>query len=467
MNNHTLGCKTEYKTVRGTKPMAGLSPEDRQLLEPPPAILSEMIMFTCTYVATLDNIARSHESLTHVLEPKGVVKAINSNFGHRALPGFESFLKHPKPAKLPEKPGANGLAPVAPRSRKLQGDGTCFNSALEVTIIPDRDAMPDSIKALLASNPDKYYAVKSFPSGGMTQVPGVISPELTDGQYVARLWARYLTEAGVGTDPSRPVTVVSDKPILMNFKCFLHLASERNLLNLAQIVEYLESAKIARELCMTTEGREDAEKRVQRRFPEAWGIYQAAVSGEDDPAKQAAKIFPYPVRVIKNAQDSQNISFKMEDGPEQEPGAKKKLARVNIFYRGKINILNANSYKSAQVIHGFLDSLFRSKWGRFVGLKPLPDKVRFARAARAVAAPKVKPHTIPPELAISNEDLDALLGDSPEPEKKLDGGPLDIKALMALATEFGLDDSALDQVDREGKEDDQEDPLNNGAVCRW
>lgn len=435
--------------------MAGHSPEDRRLLEPPAEILSEMIMFTCTYEATLDNVARTHEDLTHVLEPSGTVKAINSNFGHKSQPGYESFLKRPKPAnpKPLGKPGTNGLAPVAPRRRKLQGDGTCFNSALEVTIVPDRDDMPDAIKALLSTNPDKYYAVKSFPSTGKTQVPGVISPDLSDGQYVARLWARYLTEAGVATDPSRPITVVSENPIMMNFKFFLHLTSERILLNLAQIVEHLENAKIAHELCLVPDDRGNAEKHVQRRFPVAWSIYQAAVSDADDPAEQATKILPYPVRVIKDAQDSQNISFKMVDGPAE------KMARVNIFYRGKVNILSANSFASATTIHKFLDRLLRSKWGDFVGLKPLPDKVRLARATRAAARPKPKPqpvpkYTIPPEQLLSDDDLDALLGDTPGPEKKLDEESVDLGALMALAAEFGLDDSALDQMDREGKEDD-------------
>ncbi|MEL0212470.1 MAG: hypothetical protein VW891_18145, partial [Novosphingobium sp.] len=110
---------------------------------------------------------------------------------HKAQPGYERFLKRPKApaAPAPEPRGHLGggrrrLAPVNVRVRKPQGDATCFNSALEVTIIPGpEDNPPPAVREYFAQNPDKHYAVKSFPTTGKTQVPGVVCDNLEDGSF--------------------------------------------------------------------------------------------------------------------------------------------------------------------------------------------------------------------------------------------------------------------------------------------
>jgi hypothetical protein len=137
------------------------------------------------------------------------VKALNCNYGHKAQPGFERFLKVPARRHPPAHagaPGEQGLAPANVRLRKLQGDGTCFNSAVEAIVIPGPEDMPPpAVRDLLAAHPDKHYAVKSFPTTGKTQVPGVLLVGLEDGAFIARLWARYLTQAGVGLRADVPV----------------------------------------------------------------------------------------------------------------------------------------------------------------------------------------------------------------------------------------------------------------------
>ena len=100
-------------------------------------------MFTCTFGAVMDNIGRSHEELTGVLGPivaagRGPVKALNSNFGHFCQAGFEGLLKNPGPRPRTGRWGVVHL----PYQRKPQGDATCFNSALELTIIPGADDDP-------------------------------------------------------------------------------------------------------------------------------------------------------------------------------------------------------------------------------------------------------------------------------------------------------------------------------------
>ena len=158
------------------------------------------IMFTCTIATLVGNISRSHEELTGILGPMVAAGrgALNSNFGHYCQARYERFLKRPKP-------------PPRRRERKRQGDASCFNSALEVSIIPGPDDnSPPAVIAVLRKNPGKYYAVKCFPSRGYTQVPGVISPDLSDGFFAVTIWARFLTEAGIGINPGHSYWRMAD-----------------------------------------------------------------------------------------------------------------------------------------------------------------------------------------------------------------------------------------------------------------
>jgi len=402
--------------------------DERKLLEKLETPFSLPVMFTCTYEARMGNINRSHRELTQLLGPlvsrsNGVVKALNSNYGHYCQPGYENFLKHPKLVKkrTTSRLGNRGVA--APRKqRKPQGDGTCFNSALEVTIIPDADTAPPAIQKILENNPSKHYAVKSFPTTGQTQVPGVISPDLVDGTYVAQLWAKFLSGARVGSDPDKAVTIISERPIMMNYKFHLLRKSERIILNLQGIVDYLEGLK----------------------------------TGSD--------LLPYPIREIKSPQDSQNLSFKCvcpTHSTDYKNGVKK--VRVNVFHRGKINILGASDAKSSLAIYDFLAALMRRKWSEFVNLQPLPDNAKATR----VEPPSAPDYTIAPEQLLSDESLDDLLVNEFLPRQKAKKPPLpDLDKIMLIAAEFSREygDSEgadLDELQRACVEENQEDSLKN------
>jgi hypothetical protein len=371
-------------------------------------------MFTCTYEVRLENLEMALSLFTERLEPSGPVKAINSNYGHKAQPGFERFLKRPKAAKPPPRrrrvPGARApdgkLAPTTTRPRKPQGDGSCFNSALEATIIVGRaDGPPPAVAAMLAENPCKYYAVKSFPTTGKTQVPGVLCPDLADGPFVANLWARFLTAEGVGREPGAPITVAEERPILVNFKFHLLRSSDRVLLKLARIVAHLKEAKAAAERAAAGPPAEEG--------------------GAGGRAR--ALLLPYGIREIKGPQDSQNLSFKFVC-PDRGGGLTKKV-RVNIFFRGKVNVLGAYDFETPRRIHAFLCDLFDENWPHFVGQKPLPDRARRAAASAGGGRPP------------SGREKGALPGGRPPSE-----------------------DPRLEEVDGEDVEGHQEDALHGRAV---
>ena len=166
-----------------------------------------------------------------------------------------------------------------------------------------------------------------FPSTGYTQVLGVISPNLPDGSFAAAIWAHFLTEAGVGINPALPVTVIREWPIMVNYKFLLVRRSDRVVLNLACLVEYLKSVK---------------------------------ESGEE---------LPFPICEIKQPQDSPNMLFKFVCSG-------RKRVRVNVFYWGKVNILGARDTESPLAICDYLLALFYAHWSEFVVLQPLPDKAK-------------------------------------------------------------------------------------------
>lgn len=392
-----------------------MSDDEALLLERAAPPFSPIVMFVCTFEAVINNINRTHEDLIGVLEPRGAIKALNCNFGHKVLPGFERFEKRPKSKQAP---GARAeprgrligssrrrLAPANVRPRKPQGDATCFNSALEVTIIPGpEDNPPPAVLEYFARNPNKHYAVKSFPTTGKTQVPGVVCDGLVDGTFIAQRWAKYLTESGVAEDPSLPITVVEERPIMLNFKFFLYRASERVILNLSAIAHHLEVVK------------------------------------------ESGEALPYPVREIKHVQDGQNISFKFVS-----PAGKK--VRVNMFFRGKVNILGAAEFETPRAIYNYLSVLIYDRWGEFINIQPLPDRIRCGRAAAKSAPEKAASPAhlaIPAESIIADDDLDALLGavggltlDPAETAPPGEKAAIGIAALMVLAQGFEDDFGGL------------------------
>ena len=180
-------------------------------------------LFVCTYVAKLDNINIPFETLTHKLckNLSGSVLAINSNFGHAAQPGYEN---HIKPPKIPStKPSIY----IKGKIRKVQGDGTCFNSAIEPVI-----KLPNSAEG-------KYYYIKCFPTTGETQIPGVIREDFSDGHDVLVEFINYLNNLNIGTD-NKLITIHSESPKMINYKFILNKTDQNMLINLYKLFNYFQ-----------------------------------------------------------------------------------------------------------------------------------------------------------------------------------------------------------------------------------
>ncbi|HVE12471.1 MAG TPA: hypothetical protein VNI01_03670, partial [Elusimicrobiota bacterium] len=304
------------------------------VLAAPPAAgpVTPLALFVCTYVARLGNLHAGVPEMTERLglELKGAVLAVNSNFGHFTQLGWAGLLKRPPPSAR--------RGPQRSRQRRVQGDGSCFNSAVELTL---RVPAP-GVRA------DKVYRVKCFPSTGETQIPGVVRPDLADGRLVLQALVDHLNALGAGDrgpDGPRPVVVLHEEPKMLNYKFRLVRRSPRVLVNLRALAALLAALE---------RGRARAGAELAPALRAAW---------------PAAVPPPFPIRETKPPTDDVKVSFRFSTPSGRAP-------RANVFQTGKINILGADSEDSARAIHTFFSQMLAANWARLVGLRPRRDADR-------------------------------------------------------------------------------------------
>lgn len=323
---------------------------DSIISECPECPFTPLSMFVCTYVGCVSNLRMSPQDLSVLMcnSLGGPLIAFNSNYKHACQPGYEYLIKTPKTAVV-------STVPSRSKPRKEQGDGTCFNSAVEPTF---RIEHPDI-------TPDKIYKVKCFPTTGETQIPGVVCSDLSDGHAVLATFVDHLNAIGAGASGPGgevlPVAVVRESPKMLNYKFRLVRKSPRVLVNLIKLAEYLgdlESAGVALE----------NEKRPTERLL-AW---------------PSVVVPPYPIKETKPPTDDVKVSFRFCIGSRSP--------RVNVFQEGKINVLGAETSESAEGIYKFFCDMFVANWCALVALLPRRDyepvrpKRRVAPPARSLRA---------------------------------------------------------------------------------
>jgi hypothetical protein len=303
--------------------------------------VTPLTLFVCTYVARLSGLNVGVAALTAAMceAPRGPLLAMNSNYGHAAQAGSERYVKAPRPPR--PRP-----APAVGRARKVQGDGTCFNSAIEPVFRVAHPGLPTG----------KVYKVKCFPTTGETQVPGVVCPDLSDGHAVLTAFVGYLNGLAVCA-AAGPVAIASEAPQMLNFKFRVAFPGPRVIVDMQRLAGYLRAVEAAG----AGEGWRDAA---------AAGLAAAGWAG--------APLPPYPVRETKPPTDDVKVTFRFR--AEQRP------PRVNVFQSGKINILGADSEASARAVHAFFAAFFVACWPRLTCVLPTSDRERAAQAAAQQAA---------------------------------------------------------------------------------
>src|SRR5256885_58411 len=143
------------------------------------------------------------------IEPTKNVVAINSNFTHKALDGYDQFISKPK-VKRTKKIDSSEKASSG-RGRTRPGDHTTFNACIEFTIIVD--------------NEENTKVARYFPRSGAIQIFSANAP------------INYLLESDLPEFTS--VCLVGEmKPLLMNYRFLINIG-DKKFVNLACLADIL------------------------------------------------------------------------------------------------------------------------------------------------------------------------------------------------------------------------------------
>lgn len=158
----------------------------------------ELKIFVITFEISLPKSNVPFVDFIKVAEPDNTIVVLNSNFGHKAHPNYQKYIKKPNPNK-----------------KQLQGDNTCFNSAIDVGI--DTHTNP-SITPFVKS----FYKMKYFPSTGKTQLSGVSDINFADALFVMNLFLQYLIKNNFVIDEHKPISEYPHYSILINVKTMIN-----------------------------------------------------------------------------------------------------------------------------------------------------------------------------------------------------------------------------------------------------
>ena len=241
----------------------------------------KLFLATCSY--KLSGINKPHDSVIKELQPWGNIKSINSNFGWVCEPGYEYLLKKRKKQAT---------------SRKLQGSGCCFNSAIEPVMPITADLISKYPLVTSQLNKNKVYKIKCFTSTGVVQIPGVLLGDLSDGEMAINELIAYFRNIHFD------IHIEERKIIIMNFNCRI-IVPENSL------IDFL-------------------------------ALYHRLKVGTEDMS----------VTQIPPPYEESQIKAKFNH--------KTKYATVKIFQTGKINILGCKSREFAIVIYAYLTNIIQT-----------------------------------------------------------------------------------------------------------
>lgn len=162
---------------------------------------SGLSLSLCVYSAKISVKDLNYISLGVQLEPNQEIVSINSNFVHKAYPGFEGYITRPKNITPAKK---KMMASPGYRERKKVGDGTCFQSCLDFSVC-------------LCTASSKIYKMRYFPKSGDIQVFGVMDDNYRSGELVVQSFINYLINSS-GLPEFASAGVVSTSLSLLNYK---------------------------------------------------------------------------------------------------------------------------------------------------------------------------------------------------------------------------------------------------------
>ncbi len=284
-------------------------------------LFTQPVSTTNTMEGYMSNVSFHERDLIEELLPDQEIVMYRCNYGKLMYPGYS------EPVKIRKTNRGRKKKEKKKKPRKKQGNGDDFNSqvtfVVRSTLLDEPEDYDEEGNAIVSPD-DKVYKFKVFRTGKV-QLPGVRQHLIEDVICCAEKISQTLNfHLHPGEcDPSRMTNIIHLNPVMKNYKFVLKLPP-------GHIIDM--------------EGLRVVLNRERFLRPELL----------DAPGPEVAPEHP-PIFMLKYTRQDTKLSIKFSTPIYQKP---KKRTRINIFMRGKINILGAFDIKKTTQICNYLHWIF-------------------------------------------------------------------------------------------------------------
>lgn len=278
-------------------------------------IFTQPVSTTNTMEGYMSNVTFHERDLIQELLPNDDLVLYRCNYGKLKLDGYTEPVKERKTNRGRKKKEKKK------KLRKKQGDGVDFNS--QITFVVRSSLTPDPIDNIIPYG-TKVYKFKVFRTGKL-QLPGVhqhlIEDVINCTKKIVQVLNFHLHPGEI--DPTKVTNIININPVMKNYKFMLKMPPG-HIIDMESLKQVL--------------SRERAK--------------QFNLVGEPSESPEHPPIF-----MLKYTRQDTKLSIKFTTPIYKKP---KKKTRINIFMRGKINILGAFNAKITKQICEYLHWIFEA-----------------------------------------------------------------------------------------------------------
>ena len=310
-------------------------------------IFTSPISTTNTMEGYLSNVSFHERELIEELIPDEDLVMYRCNYGKIKLPEYI------EPVKLRKTNRGRKKKEKKKKLRKMPGDGVDFNS--QITFVVRSQIEP-------LESPDAYlkvYKFKIFRTGKL-QLPGV-HPHLIDDviectRKISQNINFHLHPGEI--DPTRVTNIININPVMKNYKFILKLPMN-HIIDMEVLRQILADERSAQFIQMV-----DADVNADVNA-DANADANATTAARDNTYTHARVLSPEHPKIfmLKYTRQDTKLSIKFNTPIYKKP---KKMTRINIFMRGKINILGAFNTAVTRQICEYLEWIFRTYYKSLV-----------------------------------------------------------------------------------------------------
>ncbi len=308
---------------------------------------------TNTIEGYLSNVLFHERELIQEVIPDESIVQYRCNYGKVTYEGYTEMVRVKTTNRGRKK------KPKKKKRRKVQGNGTDFNSQITCIVLSSLASPPDANGQIPMGA--KVHKLKIFRTGKI-QLPGVhqstIDDAIASAQKLVPMMNFHLH--AMETDPAKMTALINMNPVMKNYKFVVNIPSH-HIIDLAMLRDiFIAERSISRpteQLAQVSALEHQDELR----------IYSQRASGPRDMSHMAnyvASSLPHPqIFIIRYTRLETKLSIKMNT---PILGNVSKKTRINIFMRGRINILGAFHFDVTMQIYEYLHAIFDAQYCNIV-----------------------------------------------------------------------------------------------------